>query len=45
LGAAVEKPEIIERPIRHVDLCTTLAGVLGCPPMESQGARLVELRV
>jgi len=45
LGAAVAKPEIIERPIRHVDLCTTLAGVLGCPPMESQGARLVELRV
>jgi len=45
LGAGVAKPEIIERPIRHVDLCTTLAGVLGCPPMESQGARLVELRV
>lgn len=45
LGAGVAKPEIVERPIRHVDLCTTLAGVLGCPPMESQGARLVELRV
>ncbi len=45
LGAAVDKPQIIERPIRHVDLCTTLAGLLGCPPMESQGARLAEWQV
>jgi hypothetical protein len=45
LGAAVDKPQIIERPIRHVDLCTTVAGLLGCPPMESQGARLTEWRV
>lgn len=45
LGAAVDKPQIIERPVRHVDLCTTLAGLLGCPPMESQGARLTEWRV
>src|SRR5450631_3011667 len=45
LGAAVDKPQIIERPIRHVDLCPTLAGLLGCPPMHSQGARLTELRV
>ena len=44
LGAGVEKPQIVERPIRHVDVCATLAGVLGCPPMESQGARLMELR-
>ena len=45
LGAAVPKPQIIERPIRHVDLCSTLAGLLGCPPMESQGVDLEELRV
>ena len=45
LGAAVEKPQIIERPIRHVDLCTSLASLLGCPPMDSQGARLMEFRV
>jgi hypothetical protein len=45
LGAAVDKPQIIERPVRHVDLCPTLAGLLGCPPMEAQGARLVELAV
>jgi len=44
LGAAVEKPQIIERPIRHVDLCATLGDLLGCPPMDSQGARLKELR-
>ena len=45
LGAAVDKPQIIERPVRHVDLCPTLAGLLGCAPMESQGARLTELRI
>jgi hypothetical protein len=45
LGAAVDKSRIIERPIRHVDLCTTLAGLLGCPPMESQGSPLSEMRV
>jgi hypothetical protein len=45
LGAAVDKPQIIERPVRHVDLCPTLAGLLGCPPMEAQGARLLELKV
>ena len=44
LGAAVEKPQIIERPIRHVDLCATLGDLLGCPPMDSQGVRLKELR-
>ncbi|MGD0694759.1 MAG: hypothetical protein ABSB82_07870 [Terriglobia bacterium] len=45
LGAAVGKPQIIERPVRHVDLCPTLAGLLGCPRMDSQGKRLVELLV
>jgi len=45
LGAAVGTPQIIERPIRHVDLCPTLAGLLGCPRMDSQGERLVELLV
>jgi hypothetical protein len=45
LGTAVDKPQIIERPVRHVDLCPTLAGLLGCPRMESQGSQLTELRV
>jgi len=45
LGAAVSRPQVIDRPVRHIDLCPTLAGLLGCPPMDSQGARLTELRV
>jgi hypothetical protein len=44
LGAGVDKPQIIERPIRHVDLCPTLAGLLGCRPMDVQGAMLNEFR-
>jgi hypothetical protein len=44
LGAAVERPQVVERPIRHVDLCPTLAGLLGCRSMEVQGAMLTELR-
>jgi len=44
LGAAVDRPQIIERPIRHVDLCPTLAGLLGCPSIDAVGARLKEFR-
>ena len=44
LGAAVDKPEIVERPIRHVDLCPTLGELLGCRPLEMQGAMLKEFR-
>ena len=44
LGAAIDKPQIIERPIRHVDLCPTLAGLLGCRPLDVQGAMLKEFR-
>jgi hypothetical protein len=44
LGAAVDKPQIIERPIRHIDLCPTIAGLLGCQPLASQGAILREFR-
>jgi hypothetical protein len=43
LGASVDKPQIIERPIRHIDLCPTLTGLLGCRPLQSQGAKLAEL--
>jgi hypothetical protein len=44
LGAGIDKPQVIERPIRHVDVCPTLAGLLGCRPIESQGAKLSEFR-
>jgi hypothetical protein len=43
LGAAVDRPQVVERPVRHIDLCPTLAGLLGCPSMDSQGAALTEL--
>jgi arylsulfatase A-like enzyme len=43
LGPAVSKPLIVERPIRHIDICPTLIGLLGCPPLGSQGTKLMEL--
>jgi len=42
LGPAIGKPRIIERPVRHVDVCPTLAGLLDMRPAPSQGARLDE---
>jgi hypothetical protein len=44
LGAAVDRPEIVERPVRHIDLCPTLANLLGCPALDSSGAKLKEFR-
>lgn len=44
LGAGIDRPAIVERPIRQVDLCPTLADLLGCRPLESQGASLPEFR-
>ncbi len=45
LGAAIGKPAIVDRPIRQVDLCPTLANLLGCRSLESQGISLPELRL
>jgi hypothetical protein len=45
LGAAVDRPRIVERPIRHVDICPTFAGLLGCPLSDAQGAKLAEFHV
>jgi hypothetical protein len=45
LGAAVDKVGLVERPMRHVDLCPTIAELLGCAGMELQGVRIPELRV
>ncbi len=44
LGTAIDKPQIIERPILHIDVCPTLADLLGCRPMSSQGVRIHEIR-
>ena len=44
LGAGIDKPQIIERPIRHIDLCPSLASLLGCPPITTQGSALREIR-
>ncbi len=45
LGSAVDRPNVIERPIRHVDVCPTLAGLLGCRAIESQGSVLSDFRI
>jgi hypothetical protein len=44
LGAAVDKPQVVERPIRHIDLCPTLASLLGCDSVDAQGSLLKEFR-
>jgi len=45
MGSAVEKPGLVERPIRHVDLCSTVAGLLGCRRIEAQGVPIAEVHV
>lgn len=45
LGSAVDRPAIVERPIRHVDVCPTLTSLLGCRPLETQGIRLNDFQV
>ncbi len=42
LGCAVEKPQIVERPIRHIDLCPTLAKLLDCRVLDAQGSPLTD---
>jgi hypothetical protein len=44
LGSAVDRPQVIERPIRHIDLCPTLISLLGCPTFEAQGRPIAEMR-
>ena len=45
MGSAVDRPRVIERPIRHVDVCPTLASLLGCRPIDSQGLPLTDFRI
>ena len=44
MGPAVDRPQIIERPIRHIDLCPTLAKLLGCRQLDAQGKMIAEIR-
>jgi hypothetical protein len=44
LGAGVDKPQTIERPIRHIDICPTMASLLGCPLLDAQGRKIAEIR-
>ncbi len=43
VGAGVDKPQTIERPIRHIDICPTLADLLGCTQLSAQGQRIAEI--
>jgi arylsulfatase A-like enzyme len=44
LGTAVDRPQIVERTVSHIDVCPTLAALLGCTPSDARGARLEEFR-
>jgi len=44
LGAAVDRPKMIEQPVAQIDLCPSLARLLGCQAHEAQGRRLGDLR-
>lgn len=40
LGEAVERPQVIDSPVRHIDLCPTLSRLLGCRSNGVQGQML-----
>jgi hypothetical protein len=44
LGAGIDRPQIIERPVHHIDVCPTLASLLGCPRIDEQGRAIAEIR-
>src|SRR5581483_1452046 len=43
LGPHHAHPQIVERPVRLVDVCPSLTAWLGCKPFQSTGARLDEI--
>jgi hypothetical protein len=45
LGAAVRKPEVVERPIRHIDIAPSIATWLGLRAEKAQGKLLPEIAV
>ena len=44
LGKPLSRPQVIDRPVRQVDVCPSLAVWMGCRATESAGATLAELR-
>ena len=45
LGEAAKNPAVIERPVQHIDLCSTIASLFGVMPPEVLGKTLTEIRV
>jgi len=43
LGKSIARPQMIDRPVRQVDLCPSLVQWLGCHATESTGAALKEI--
>jgi len=43
LGSPIARPRIVDRPVRQVDLCPSLARWLGCQATESTGGVLDEI--
>ncbi len=43
LGQPLSRPQVIDRPVRQVDLCPSLAAWMGCKATESAGGALAEL--
>jgi hypothetical protein len=44
IGQPLSRPQVIDRPVRQVDLCPSLATWMGCRATESAGGTLAELR-
>jgi hypothetical protein len=44
VGQPLSRPQVIDRPVRQVDLCPSLAVWMGCKATESAGGALAELR-
>jgi len=45
IGQPLSRPRVIDRPVRQVDLCPSLAAWMGCKATESAGGALAELSV
>ena len=45
LGEAAQRPGIVERPVQHIDLCPTIAHMLGIKALEMPGSILSEVQV